>query len=158
MAVITLKTSSPRSPALAALIGELDRYQLSLYPREICYLESPAELCGANVHFVAAYDGRIALGCGAVKYARGDCAYGEIKRMFVRCEARGRGLSKKILARLESHAIDMRVDALRLETGVRQFAALGLYAHFGFIRRGPFGAYTADPLSVFMEKPLAHLA
>ncbi|MGR3983890.1 MAG: GNAT family N-acetyltransferase [Gammaproteobacteria bacterium] len=153
--MITVKAVSPRSPAIAAMIGELDRCQLSLYPREICYLDSPAELCGADVHFVAAYDGREALGCGAVKYARGDCAYGEIKRMFVRREARGRGVSKKILASLELHAIDMQVDALRLETGVRQPEAVGLYARFGFTRRGPFGAYAADPLSVFMEKSLA---
>ncbi|MGI9311875.1 MAG: hypothetical protein ACR2P7_10210, partial [bacterium] len=47
-----------------------------------------------------------------------------------------------------------RVDALRLETGVHQAAAIGLYARLGFIRRGPFGDYADDPLSVFMEKKL----
>ena len=153
--MITVRAASPRSPALAAMIGELDRFQLSLYPRESCYLDSLDELCGRDVHFVAAYEERAALGCGAVKYARGDCAYGEIKRMFVRRDARGRGVSKKILASLESHAREMRVDALRLETGVRQPEAIGLYARCGFTRRGPFGDYRDDRLSVFMEKQLS---
>ena len=153
MSMITVQTANPRTPAIAEMIGELDRYQLSLYPREICYLDSVTELSGDNVHFVAAYDGETLLGCGAVKYAR-DCAYGEIKRMFVRADARGRGVSKHILASLESHAKQMRVAALRLETGARQLEAIGLYARAGFTRRGPFGDYAADPLSVFMEKPL----
>jgi len=33
--------------------------------------------------------------------------------------------------------------------------ALALYAAAGYERRGPFGAYRDDPLSVFMEKRLA---
>jgi putative acetyltransferase len=39
-----------------------------------------------------------------------------------------------------------------LETGIRQPEALGLYERLGFVRRGPFGDYAEDPLSVFMEK------
>jgi putative acetyltransferase len=44
---------------------------------------------------------------------------------------------------------------LRLETGPYQPDAIGLYERCGFARRGPFGAYADDPLSVFMEKTLA---
>jgi putative acetyltransferase len=43
---------------------------------------------------------------------------------------------------------------LRLETGIHQPEALGLYRAAGFVERGPFGPYRPDPLSVFMEKPL----
>ena len=43
---------------------------------------------------------------------------------------------------------------MRLETGVRQPEALGLYETAGYQRRGPFGAYAEDPLCVFMEKRL----
>ena len=46
------------------------------------------------------------------------------------------------------------LPALRLETGVRQPAALRLYERAGYARRGPFGGYPDDPLSVFMEKLL----
>jgi putative acetyltransferase len=43
---------------------------------------------------------------------------------------------------------------LRLETGIKQEPAIRLYESAGFRRRGPFGSYRDDPLSVFMEKPL----
>jgi putative acetyltransferase len=46
---------------------------------------------------------------------------------------------------------------LRLETGVRQPEALGLYRKLGYRERGPFGAYKPDPLSVFMEKRVGAL-
>ena len=49
----------------------------------------------------------------------------------------------------------MGLDPLRLETGVRQKEALGLYRAVGFVERGPFGAYRADRASVFMERRLA---
>jgi putative acetyltransferase len=32
---------------------------------------------------------------------------------------------------------------------------LALYASAGYERRGPFGDYTDDPLSVFMQKHIA---
>ena len=47
------------------------------------------------------------------------------------------------------------VRVIRLETGINQPAAIGLYRRFGFTERRAFGAYREDPLSVFMEKHLA---
>lgn len=44
---------------------------------------------------------------------------------------------------------------IRLETGIHQKAAIGLYRAAGFEITGPFGDYPDDPLSVFMEKRLA---
>jgi putative acetyltransferase len=46
------------------------------------------------------------------------------------------------------------VELLRLETGIANHAALALYEKTGFKRRGPFGDYSLDPLSVFMERRL----
>jgi len=57
-----------------------------------------------------------------------------------------------MLAALEAEARSERVVVLRLETGVQNHAALGLYTRAGFIQRGPFGDYRLDPLSIFMEK------
>jgi putative acetyltransferase len=70
-------------------------------------------------------------------------------------KARGLGVSKLVLAALEARAGCEGVRTLRLETGVANLAALGLYARAGFERRDPFGDYSADPLSVFMEKNLS---
>jgi putative acetyltransferase len=75
--------------------------------------------------------------------------------MWVVPEARRRGVSKAILAALETRARSEHVAALRLETGVESHAALNLYTQAGFRKRGPFGDYREDPLSVFMEKELS---
>jgi putative acetyltransferase len=46
------------------------------------------------------------------------------------------------------------VTLMQLETGIRQSEAIALYRKFGYVERGPFGAYRPDPLSLFIEKKL----
>jgi putative acetyltransferase len=78
-----------------------------------------------------------------------------VKRVYVSPAARGRGLAKKIMARLEDEARAAGMTIARLETGIYQPAALGLYRALGYADCGPFGDYPADdPMSVFMEKRL----
>lgn len=72
--------------------------------------------------------------------------------MYVRPLGRGRGVAKELLALLESQAIRSGCKLVRLETGPYQYEALALYSGAGYQRRGPFGNYTDDPLSVFMQK------
>jgi putative acetyltransferase len=67
---------------------------------------------------------------------------------------RGRKVGMAILLGLEQHARAEGITCVRLETGVSQPEALGLYRRLGFLERGPFGAHAPDPLSVFMEKTL----
>jgi len=43
---------------------------------------------------------------------------------------------------------------LRLETGIHQHAAIGLYEREGFRPIPPFGEYKDDPLSRFYEKQI----
>jgi putative acetyltransferase len=83
-----------------------------------------------------------------------------IARMYVSPRGRGQGVAKKLLALLESQAIGSGCKLLKLETGPYQQEALALYASAGYERRGPFGDYASDPLSVFMQKHLSvcHLA
>lgn len=133
----------------AELLAALDEYQSGLYPPTSTHLLPAAEL--AQGVFLGAFaDGRL-VGCGG--YVRHD-GYGELKRMFVRPEARGRCVGELLLAELERRAQAEGVTVLRLETGVRQPAAIRLYERAGYVRRGPFGGYTDEPLSVFMEKRL----
>jgi len=101
--------------------------------------------------FVARRSGE-ALGCGALRIDAED--YGEVKRMFVLPRARGLKLGRLIIDRLEAEARREGLGCLRLETGIHQAEALGLYRAAGFVERGPFGEYGPDPLSVFMEKRL----
>ncbi len=139
-------------PAEAAdLIAQLDAYHTNLYPAESNHLLSLDALRQPNVMFlIARVDGEIA-GCGAF-VARGDWA--ELKRMFVVPKFRGQKLGKRLLDELETRMRLAGVALARLETGIAQAEALGLYLKAGYVRRGPFGEYVDDALSVFMEKGL----
>ena len=63
-------------------------------------------------------------------------------------------LQERAIDALEREAVRAGRPLLRLETGVRQQAAVQLYERMGFERCGPFGDYRADPFSIFMEKLL----
>lgn len=142
---------SPDDPRVAPLIAALDRYQQSLYPPQSNHLDDIAVLMQPHVFFLGALDGTTLTGIGAVKRF-GD--YGEIKRMFVAEPFRGTGLGRKLVRALEAHLADHGIFTSRLETGVHQAAAIGLYASEGYADRPPFGTYAQDPDSVFMEKQL----
>jgi len=81
--------------------------------------------------------------------------YGELKRMYVRPPFRGLGLGRLLLDHLADFARGQGVSLLRLETGIYQTAAIGLYERAGFRNIPPFGEYKEDPLSRFYEKHLA---
>ena len=87
-----------------------------------------------------------------------DGPYGEIKRMFVKPEARGHRIAEKILNHLEAVARSEGITRLLLESGVRQPEALRLYERCGYSVRGSFGGYPDEFVSVFMEKMLAEKA
>ena len=75
--------------------------------------------------------------------------------MYIRPQFRGLGLGKLILNHLAEYARHHGVGVLRLETGIYQVEAMGLYERWGFERIAPFGVYKEDPLSVFYEKRIA---
>jgi putative acetyltransferase len=55
---------------------------------------------------------------------------------------------------LENHLVEQARPYARLETGIHQPEAIGLYQKLGYYRINPFGDYQEDPLSIFMEKKL----
>jgi GNAT superfamily N-acetyltransferase len=78
----------------------------------------------------------------------------EIKRMYVVPEARGRGLSRVMLAALEDRARARGASRVVLETGHRQPEAISLYESSGYERIPGFGHYACEPLSVSFAKRL----
>jgi len=75
---------------------------------------------------------------------------------------RGNGIAQTLLARIEAAMHDRGLDVLRLETGVRQAAAIRLYERAGFRQCNAFGAYAemtpeAIEASRFYEKRLARV-
>lgn len=153
---MTIAFESPRQPDVIALIHELDAYQDSLYPAEARYALDLDALCQPHVLFAVARDDEgAALGCAAVVLGSD---HGEIKRMYVRPEARGQGAARQIIRALEQAAAARGCQQLMLETGPYQPEALAFYASEGYAVRGPFGGYPDHPLSVFMGKSLARSA
>lgn len=155
---LSIRSADPYEPGVLSLIDALDAYQRELYPAESNHLEPPSELRKSNVVFLCAAEGGAVVGCGAAKVLDGPPRYGEIKRMFVLPAARGRGVSRQLLQALEARLLARDVHLVRLETGIHQPQALRLYERMGYRRRPPFGDYTDDPLSVFMEKRLCPAA
>jgi GNAT superfamily N-acetyltransferase len=90
--------------------------------------------------------------CGGV--CRYDAETGEIRRMYVVPGRRGGGLSRRMLGALEDAARELGYARVRLETGVRQYEALGLYRSSGFQEIPRYGSYFEDELSVCFEKLL----
>jgi len=149
---IVISLADPHLPAVRRLIEEADAYARTLYPPESNHLLDVDALRQKQMRFFAAsVDGEV-LGCGGC-WLHADCA--EIKRLYVSPKARRLGLARRLMQAIESEAVAHGQAIARLETGTRQPEALGLYGALGYRVRGPFAAYTEDPNSVFMEKPLA---
>ena len=102
--------------------------------------------------FVIARDESGAVGCGALRQLDEHSA--EIKRMFVRPDARGRGVAWAILASLEERAERHGWTTLRLETGPLQREAIGLYERAGYVVIEPFGPYVGSETSICYERVL----
>ena len=137
-------------PEILALIEQLDAYQKPLYPAESHHGIDMAALSQPHVIFaVARVPSGQAVACGAIVI---EPAYGELKRMFTLPSHRGQGIAHSLLLFLEAEAQARGCHLFMLETGYLQPEAIALYERLGYSRRGPFGAYTEDPHSVFMHK------
>ncbi len=151
--MITVSRETPHQDDIVALIRQSDALMTSLYPAESNHLVDVESLAQPHAHFFVAREVGRAVGCGA--FVLGEDGRAEMKRMFVSPRARGKGVARALMMRLEIEAAREGVTLMRLETGIRQPEAIALYRKFGYVERGPFGSCKPDPLSLFMEKPLA---
>jgi putative acetyltransferase len=138
------------------LVGELDAVLGAEYEPHQRHGLSIEQIFAPHMRFfVARLDGP-AVGCGGVALF---ADYAEVKRMYSQPSARGRGVGKALLRRLEKEARLAGKAVLRLETGTRQPEAIGLYQASGFRTCAAFGPYATMPpamieTSLFFEKPV----
>ena len=99
---------------------------------------------------VVAYDDETPVGCGAFKEFEPRVA--EIKRMFVREDARGQGIAGKILEELETWAKELDFSECILETGFKQPEAIRLYQKSGYQTIPNYGQYAGIENSLCMRK------
>jgi GNAT superfamily N-acetyltransferase len=114
--------------------------------------EAPMFVPPDGIFLVLRDDAGRAIGCGGI--ARFDDRRGEVKRMYVVPEARGRGLGRRLLEELEAQARALGYTGVVLETGDRQPEALGLYESAGFARIPCYPPYDSRALSLCFEKRL----
>ena len=84
-----------------------------------------------------------ALGCGGIRRLNPNAGGGvrfEVKHLYVRPRARGRGYGRALLAELETRAIHLGATELVLDTNASLTAAAGLYRSAGFVTTAPYNA------------------
>ena len=138
------------------LIRDLDHALSAEYPPEQRHGLALEAIFDPRIRFFLARLDGAAVGCGGVALFP---TFAEVKRMFVREHARRRGVAQALLSRIEIEARAAGLAWLRLETGIRQQAAMRLYHRAGFRPCGAFGDYAEMPAeatvaSVYLEKPL----
>lgn len=144
-----------QDPRLAYLVKCSDDYTLSLYPPEICFLDSVADLAEQQALVFGSVLADDLQGIAAAKMITDRVV--ELKRVFVLEQYRGRQIAQKLLHAIEQYFIPRGLQQLILETGIHQPEAIALYRKLGFSNCGPFAHYeqfSSENLaqSVFMQK------
>ena len=101
---------------------------------------------------IVAYDEDIPVGSAGFKKYDDECA--EVKRVFIKREYRGKGISKKLMELLEERARNKGYKYLILESGEPLVAAMSLYRKIGYKVIPNYGQYKDMPDSVCMKKEL----
>ncbi|HEY1593662.1 MAG TPA: helix-turn-helix domain-containing GNAT family N-acetyltransferase [Solirubrobacteraceae bacterium] len=115
---------------LRAYIAELDRRaEVPFDPAKGTSAE-PHELRPPAGAFLVAYLRDDPIGCGALKHHQGGPS--EIKRMWVAESARGLGIGRRLLERLEQLARDGDAPAVRLDTNKALVEAIAMYRSSGY--------------------------
>lgn len=153
-AAISIAAESPLGADLRLL---MERHTADMHadtPPESIHMMDASQLAVPEVTFFVMRDIGVPLGMGAFKLI--EASHAEIKSMHILAEARGRGLSKRLLTHLVDEARAAGFQRLSLETGIQPTfaAARALYAKAGFIECGPFFGYKLDPNSIFMTREL----
>ena len=136
-----LRLVTPTHPAAAPLLAGLrHEYQTTYGPDVAAELDAYSEYeffppAGA---FLVLESRGITLAGGALR--RLEPGVGEIKRMWTAPSARGLGIARKVLRRLEEKAREVGVARLHLETNRTLAEAQALYRQEGYEEVAPFNS------------------
>ena len=148
----TIATETPLSDDVRALVKTMNEFTFELTPAEFRHHMTVEQMAQPDTTLFVARDARGAtLGMGALRRHDG---VGEVKRMFVKPEARGLGVGGAILARIEDLARQEGVTRIVLETGSNFDAAKRVYERGGFATCEPVLDYPPSAWTAFYAKAL----
>jgi GNAT superfamily N-acetyltransferase len=147
-----LREEAYDGPTAQALIAAVQQEYVSRYGGPDESPVEPGEFAPPSGRFVIGYLDNAPVATGGLRRLADDTV--EIKRMYVVPAARGHGLSRVMLAKLEELAAQMGATRVILETGSKQPEAVSLYETSGYERIEGFGHYRCEPLSMSFGKSL----
>src|SRR5947209_11465372 len=115
---------------LAEYVAELNRRSTRGFDPSVGATALPHEVRPPAGHFCVAYLHGEPIGCGAVKHP--SDAPAEIKRMWIAPRARGLGLGRRLLEKLEACARTGGAQVAHIETSAVLTEALALYRSAGW--------------------------
>jgi GNAT superfamily N-acetyltransferase len=152
--VVFFEPCDPEEPPAAELLAAM-RAELNEVYETFSRLDNPtldpSDLRPPGGAYYVGYEGTETVAGGGLRRLADGVA--EIKRMYVRPEARSRGLAAELLRTLEEAARALGYAAVRLDTGPKQVHARRLYRTAGYVEVPP---YNENPFACFWgEKRLA---
>jgi len=151
---IVLKRTNSADPHFQSLIKQLDADLRLRNGDEMDEYDQHNVIAPIDTVVIAYIDNQ-PTACGCFK--KYDETTVEIKRMFVAPQARGKGISRKILAELETWAYNLGFGCIILETGGRQVEALGLYQRAGYMPIANYPPYEEMADSFCFRKELGKM-
>ncbi len=132
---VQIRAVDPEHPdaqyCLAEYVAELNRRSERGFDPSAGATALPHEVRPPAGEFFAAYLHGEGVGCGAVKHHAGGPA--EIKRMWIAPSARGLGLGRSLLEKLEACAMAGGARVAHIETSAVLVEALALYRSAGWV-------------------------
>jgi GNAT superfamily N-acetyltransferase len=142
----------PEQPPASELLTEM-RVELNDVYETFSRLDNPplapAELRSPGGAYLVGFEGHDPVAGGGLRRLSDGVA--EIKRMYVRPDARSRGVARALLVALEEEAGSLGYTAIRLDTGPKQEHGLALYRSAGYVDVEP---YNDNPFACFWGEKL----
>jgi GNAT superfamily N-acetyltransferase len=129
---IQIAERSPTDPDALQLLRAFHAEQMKRYGFADPIDLSSCEYVPPNGVFAVAYQDGVPVGCGGYRWFDRTAHTVEIKRGYVVPASRGHGTGYAVLSWLEQHAVAVGARRAILETGVRNTAALRLFASAGY--------------------------
>ena len=115
--------------SVLSIFSEHDDFMLDFLGDDKCFYTRYSENENIENVWVAYADG---LPIGCIAYRKKANGIGEVKRLYIKNEYRGRGISKELLKTIEHYAKEQGCNTLFLDTRIMLEPAVSIYRSYGF--------------------------